>query len=72
LSHNQYTDATKSRLCFYRDAPSIFARFYQSEESRGVWLGQAIVQSLVQAHAEAIVAESQPGKGTITRLTLTM
>ena len=48
----------------------IFDRFYRAPESRGSGLGLPIARSLVEAHGGIIQAESEPGRGTVMRVTL--
>lgn len=50
--------------------PHIFNRFYKSRDSSGTGLGLPIARHLVEAHGGSITAASQPGQGTIIRLTL--
>lgn len=51
----------------------IFDRFWQPKRGTrdGVGLGLAIVKGIVDAHAGSIDVESEPGKGTTFRITLT-
>jgi PAS domain S-box-containing protein len=53
--------------------PRIFERFYRipgHSRQTGTGLGLAIVREVVAAHGGTITCESQPGSGTIFRLTL--
>ncbi len=50
--------------------PYIFNRFYKSRDSSGTGLGLPIARHLTEAHGGTISAESQPGQGTIIRITL--
>jgi signal transduction histidine kinase len=52
------------------DLPHVFDRFVRSADSGGAGLGLAIAKSLVEAHGGDIVAESQPGMGTVMRFEL--
>lgn len=54
------------------DLKRIFEPFYQVEESRsvGTGLGLAIVKWIVELHGGSIVVESQPGQGSLFRVTL--
>ncbi|HNT51911.1 MAG TPA: ATP-binding protein, partial [Candidatus Syntrophosphaera sp.] len=55
--------------------PRVFERFYVADPSRnkslsGTGLGLAIVKHIVLLHQGAIVAESEPGRGSTFRFTL--
>ena len=55
------------------DLPRIWERLFRSDRSRserGLGLGLSFVRALVQAHGGTVAAESEPGQGTIIRLTL--
>jgi signal transduction histidine kinase len=54
------------------DLPRIFDRFYKGHGSRGSGLGLTIARNLVVAHGGEIHAESEEGKGTTMRVTLTL
>lgn len=54
------------------DLPHIFNRFYKTRDSRGSGLGLAIVRHLVEAHGGEVHAESQIGRGTTIRVTLSL
>lgn len=49
------------------DLPRIFERFYRGRHARpdGSGLGLTIVQSVVQAHGGRVLAESEPGDGSL-------
>jgi signal transduction histidine kinase len=68
-------------LCYVADSgpgipaeqlPHIFDRFWQAHRSdrRGLGLGLAIVQGLVEAHGGRVWAESEAGRGTRFQFTL--
>jgi signal transduction histidine kinase len=52
--------------------PHVFDRFWQARRTdrRGLGLGLAIVQGLVEAHGGRVWAESEPGRGTRFQFTL--
>jgi signal transduction histidine kinase len=55
------------------DLPRIWERLFRGDRSRserGLGLGLSFVRALVQAHDGTVAAESEPGRGTIIRLTL--
>jgi signal transduction histidine kinase len=54
--------------------PNIFERFYRADPSRqqatgGSGLGLAIVKSIVEAHGGRVGVASQPGEGSMFRIT---
>jgi two-component system heavy metal sensor histidine kinase CusS len=55
------------------DLPRLFDRYHRSArakaDGRGVGLGLAIVQRVVELHGGMIAVESEPGQGTTIRLT---
>lgn len=58
-----------------RDLPRVFERFYRADKARsrdqgGTGLGLAIVKHLVSAMKGQVAVASQPGKGTVFRVTL--
>ena len=57
-----------------RDLPRIFERFYKVDRARGSQpgsgLGLSIARHLVELQGGTIVAESQPGTGTVVRVRL--
>ena len=57
-----------------RDLPRIFERFYKVDRSRGgqpgSGLGLSIARHLVELQGGTIVAESNPGAGTVVRVRL--
>jgi signal transduction histidine kinase len=73
---NQYTEDQYACVRVSDEGPGIppehldkiFQRFYRvpnpSSTARGSGLGLYICQKIVQAHSGAIIAESEPGKGT--------
>lgn len=55
--------------------PRLFERFYRSDKNRsrrlgGTGLGLAIVKYIAQAHHGSVGVESEPGKGSLFRITL--
>jgi two-component system sensor histidine kinase BaeS len=57
------------------DQPHVFTRFWRGEKSRsrakgGAGIGLSIVQELVRAHGGSITVESQPGAGSVFRVTI--
>jgi two-component system heavy metal sensor histidine kinase CusS len=59
------------------DLPRIFERFYQVDkarsragEHRGNGLGLSICQAIAQLHGGSITVQSEPGRGTMFRVTL--
>jgi CheY-like chemotaxis protein len=52
--------------------PHIFDRFWQAgrTDTRGVGLGLAIVQGIIEAHGRKVCAQSAPGRGTTFSFTL--
>jgi signal transduction histidine kinase len=58
-----------------RDIPKIFDRFYQVDQSLtrqpgGCGLGLSIVKFIVEAHAGTIEVHSEPGKGSLFRVSI--
>jgi two-component system heavy metal sensor histidine kinase CusS len=55
------------------DLPRLFDRYHRSArakaDGRGVGLGLAIVQRVVELHGGVVAVESEPGRGTTIRLT---
>src|SRR5262249_13045354 len=55
------------------DLPRLFDRYHRSArakaDGRGVGLGLAIVQRVVELHGGMVAVESEPGRGTTIRLT---
>jgi signal transduction histidine kinase len=52
------------------DLAHIFERFYKSSDSGGMGLGLAIARHLVTAHGGSIEAQSDPGQGSLIRISL--
>jgi len=57
------------------DLPHVFAPFFRGERSRdrqsgGVGLGLTLARRVVEAHRGTIALESQPGTGTVARVSL--
>jgi heavy metal sensor kinase len=57
------------------DRPHVFERFFRSDPSRsstteGAGLGLSLVEWIVERHGGAITVESDPGEGTVFRISL--
>ena len=57
------------------DLPHVFDRFYRGERTRsssltGTGLGLPIAKRIIEMHNGSISVESQPGRGSIFRITL--
>jgi signal transduction histidine kinase len=55
------------------DLPRIWERLFRGDRSRterGLGLGLSFVRAIVEAHGGAVSAASQPGCGTVVKLTL--
>jgi signal transduction histidine kinase len=50
--------------------PRVFDRFVKGAASNGSGLGLAIVRDVVEAHGGTVSVESEPGRGTVVRVTL--
>ncbi|MDP2731291.1 MAG: ATP-binding protein [Dehalococcoidales bacterium] len=58
-----------------KDLPHVFERFYKSDKARtrgGSGLGLAIAKHTIQAHGGSIHAQSEEGKGSTFRFSLTL
>ena len=59
------------------DLPNVFQMFYttrgkSTDSQRGIGLGLAICQSIIEAHGGRITAQNRPGGGAMFEFTLPM